>query len=89
MDALQIPITERQQFLYLQARSLTKEIFLPPPLLNVFQGLYGEGKATLSTKIVSLFSALTDLDISSLVFRIGKGFRNSQQQKMLPRYKMQ
>lgn len=36
MDAIQIPAIERQKFPYLQARSLTKEIFLTPPLLNVF-----------------------------------------------------
>lgn len=36
MDVLQIAAIERQKFPYLRARSLTKEIFLPPPLLNVF-----------------------------------------------------
>lgn len=36
MDALQIPAIERQKFPHLQAGSLTKEIFLTPPLLNVF-----------------------------------------------------
>lgn len=27
---------KREKFLYFQARSLTKEIFLTPPFLNVF-----------------------------------------------------
>lgn len=29
-------LQKRQKFLYLQARSLTKEIYLTPPFLNVF-----------------------------------------------------
>lgn len=36
MDALRVPAIERQKFPYLQARTLTKEIFLTPPFLNIF-----------------------------------------------------
>lgn len=35
-DALWTRAIERQKILHLQARSLTKEIFLTPPFLNVF-----------------------------------------------------
>jgi len=44
MDALQIPAIEIQKFPYLQARSLTKEIFLTPPLLMYFRAYMGKGR---------------------------------------------
>lgn len=45
------------------------------------------GKGRPHQNSVSVFSA--DLNIPSLVFRTGKSWRNSQQQKVLPCQKMQ
>lgn len=90
MDALHIPAIERQKFPYLQARSLTKEIkVLNTTSLKYILGfIWGREGHSAYQNSVSVLSA-DRLGYFGLVFRIGKSFRNSQQQKMLPCYKMQ